>query len=61
LAPRIQALSDKDIFSRITNGFGPMPAFGHFIAESDRKAIVAYIRALQLDGKWHPNTQEQAK
>jgi hypothetical protein len=35
-------------FDVITNGFGAMPDYAAQIAPSDRWAIVAYIRALQL-------------
>jgi len=34
----------------ITNGFGAMPDYASQIKPSDRWAIVAYIRALQLSG-----------
>lgn len=36
------------LFDVITAGFGRMPAHGYMISPSDRWAIVAYIRALQL-------------
>ena len=35
-------------FSVITNGYGAMPGHAHQIPVSDRWAIVAYVRALQL-------------
>jgi mono/diheme cytochrome c family protein len=35
-------------FSVITNGYGAMPSHAHQIPVSDRWAIVAYLRALQL-------------
>ena len=37
-------------FDVITNGFGAMPDYASQIKPSDRWAIVAYIRALQLSG-----------
>jgi mono/diheme cytochrome c family protein len=36
------------LFDVMTNGFGAMPPYGSMIPPSDRWAIVAYIRALQL-------------
>jgi len=36
------------IFDVITNGFGVMPDYSQQVAASDRWAIVAYVRALQL-------------
>jgi mono/diheme cytochrome c family protein len=35
-------------FSVITNGYGAMPSHAHQIPVSDRWAIIAYLRALQL-------------
>ena len=35
-------------FDVITNGFGAMPDYAAQVAPSDRWAIAAYIRALQL-------------
>jgi mono/diheme cytochrome c family protein len=35
-------------FDVMTNGFGAMPPYGTMVPPSDRWAIVAYIRALQL-------------
>lgn len=35
------------LYNTITNGIRNMPAYGHQIEESDRWAIVAYMRALQ--------------
>ncbi len=39
------------LFNTITNGIRSMPAYGAQIAEGDRWAIVAYIRALQRSQK----------
>ncbi|MDP9191207.1 MAG: cytochrome c [Acidobacteriota bacterium] len=36
------------LFDVMTNGFGAMPPYGSMIPPSDRWAIVAYMRALQL-------------
>ena len=35
-------------FDVITNGFGAMPDYAAQISASDRWAIIAYVRALQL-------------
>jgi mono/diheme cytochrome c family protein len=32
----------------MTQGFGPMPSYANQLAEHDRWAVIAYIRALQL-------------
>ena len=37
-----------ELFDVVTNGHGPMPAYGEQVAVGDRWAIVAYVRALQL-------------
>tara|TARA_Y100001968_G_scaffold210775_1_gene193991 strand:- start:137 stop:790 length:654 start_codon:yes stop_codon:yes gene_type:complete len=36
-------------FDVITNGIRSMPAYSHQVSEADRWAIVAYVRALQLN------------
>ena len=43
-----RALSDADIDASIVAGFGAMRPMGGRIDESDRKAIISYVRALQL-------------
>jgi mono/diheme cytochrome c family protein len=45
--PRIVAMPDGQIFQIITKGIRTMPSYAKQIPESDRWAIVAYIRALQ--------------
>jgi hypothetical protein len=45
---RARALPVGFFFDVITNGFGAMPDYAAQVPESDRWAIVAYIRALQL-------------
>jgi mono/diheme cytochrome c family protein len=35
-------------FEVMTQGFGPMPSYANQLAEHDRWAVIAYIRALQL-------------
>ena len=42
---------DGELFGVITNGKTTMPAYGHQVPESDRWAIVHYLRALQLHMK----------
>lgn len=44
---RLRKVSDGEIFDTITHGRRTMPAYRFQIAERDRWAIVAYIRALQ--------------
>lgn len=45
---RVRAMADGDIFDTITNGRRSMPAYKYQVqSESDRWAIVAYVRALQ--------------
>ena len=45
---RLRQIANGFIFDVITNGFGAMPDYAAQIPPSDRWAIVAYIRALQL-------------
>lgn len=45
--PRIRALSDGDLFKRISLGFGRMPAFQNLINEQDRWHLVNYVRTFQ--------------
>ena len=45
--PRIVALPDGQIFQVITKGLRNMPSYAKQIPETDRWAIVSYIRALQ--------------
>jgi mono/diheme cytochrome c family protein len=45
--PIVRGRADGQIFNTITNGIRSMPAYGAQIHESDRWAIVAYVRALQ--------------
>lgn len=44
---RVRAMPDGELFNVISNGVRNMPAYGKQIQESDRWAIVSYIRALQ--------------
>jgi mono/diheme cytochrome c family protein len=45
--PVVRARPDVSIFNLITNGIRNMPAYGAQIHETDRWAIVVYVRALQ--------------
>jgi hypothetical protein len=45
---RLRTAADQRLFDVITNGYGAMYAHGDRVEPSDRWAIVAYIRALQL-------------
>jgi mono/diheme cytochrome c family protein len=47
-ADAVRARQEGHLFNTITNGIRTMPAYGPQIPVSDRWAIVAYIRALQL-------------
>jgi mono/diheme cytochrome c family protein len=52
------------IFNSITNGIRTMPPYGDQIAEPDRWAIVAYVRALQRSQSARPddlNPQERSE
>jgi mono/diheme cytochrome c family protein len=45
---RLVGAPEGHFFSVITHGYGVMYAYGDRVSESDRWAIIAYIRALQL-------------
>jgi hypothetical protein len=45
---RIRHMPDGQLFATISNGIRNMPAYGIQVPISDRWAIVAYVRALQL-------------
>ncbi len=46
--PRIVRLTDGEIFDTITHGKNNMAAYGASITVTDRWAIIAYLRVLQL-------------
>ncbi|MGE0785920.1 MAG: cytochrome c [Sandaracinaceae bacterium] len=46
---RLQHAPDGQIYATIRNGIRNMPAYGQNIPVQDRWAIVAYVRALQLN------------
>ena len=54
--PRLRAAAAGHFFDVMTNGFGAMPDYRTQIAPRDRWAIVAYIRALQLQQPVAPAT-----
>ena len=45
---RLRNASDEHLYAVITRGYGAMYSFGASVPSEDRRAIVAYIRALQL-------------
>jgi mono/diheme cytochrome c family protein len=45
---RLRALSEEQIFTVATNGYGLMPAYGDMLSADDRWAVVSYVKALQL-------------
>ncbi|HEX7009836.1 MAG TPA: cytochrome c [Phycisphaeraceae bacterium] len=45
---RLRSVPDSYLLNVITNGLGKMPPYGQHVPEPDRRAIVAYLRALQL-------------
>jgi mono/diheme cytochrome c family protein len=47
--PRLRAMPDGQLFATITHGVRTMPAYGPQVPVADRWAIVAYVRALQLN------------
>ena len=44
----LRAAKTGHFFDVITNGFGAMPSYAGQVPVSDRWAIIAYVRALQL-------------
>jgi mono/diheme cytochrome c family protein len=44
----MRAMTDGEIFWKISNGRGPMPAWGQ-IPEKDRWGLVDYIRTLAVN------------
>ena len=52
---RIVEMADGEIFNTITRGKGLMGAYGPIVSTSDRWAIVAYTRALQLSWLGSPD------
>jgi len=52
--PRLVKEPDSYFYNVITNGYGVMFSYSDRVAPSDRWAIVAYIRALQLAVSQHP-------
>ena len=45
---RLRALDDAYLLRVIAGGLGKMPAYGRAVAPEDRRAVVAWVRALQL-------------
>jgi mono/diheme cytochrome c family protein len=46
--PRLRQMPDGQLFATISHGVRTMPSYGAQIPRSDRWAIVAYVRALEL-------------
>lgn len=51
LSPQVMALSGRQVYGVITNGYGLMYPQAERVAPADRWAVVAYVRALQLRGR----------
>ena len=45
---RLRNASDEHLYAIITRGYGAMYSFGASVPPDDRRAIIAYVRALQL-------------
>ncbi|MGE5468696.1 MAG: c-type cytochrome [Ignavibacteria bacterium] len=45
---RLRTAPDRHLFDVISDGYGLMPRYGNLLSPTDRWAVVAYIRALQL-------------
>lgn len=48
LDPRLRAASPRRLESIVAHGYGLMPSYAHALDASDRWAVVAYVRALQV-------------
>jgi mono/diheme cytochrome c family protein len=59
--PRIRALPDGQLFATITHGVRTMPAYGPQVPIQDRWAIVAYVRALELNQMAANTSQPEPK
>jgi mono/diheme cytochrome c family protein len=46
--PRLREASDEHFYDVITHGYGVMYSYGGRVPPADRRAVIAYIRALQL-------------
>ncbi|HTW95036.1 MAG TPA: cytochrome c [Tepidisphaeraceae bacterium] len=57
--PRLMNEPDSYFYDVITNGYGVMFSYNDRVAPNDRWAIVAYIRALQLAVREHPELDKQ--
>jgi hypothetical protein len=66
LDPRIRGMAPGTIFRTIGEGYGLMRSYAAQLPPSDRWAVVAYLRALQLSqgvklSELPPETREEAK
>ena len=48
LTGEIRAQSDQELETTIAEGFGLMPSYAYALPQADRRAVVLYVRALQL-------------
>lgn len=46
--PRIIALSPRDMYRVVTEGYGLMPSLRDLVPPKDRWAVVAYVRTMEL-------------
>ena len=53
--------SNGKLFNTITNGIRNMPAYGAQVPAADRWAIIAYVRALQINQDSLPRVQTQTE
>ena len=61
LSVRIRDMEDGKIFETISDGFSTMPAYAAQLAPADRWAVIAYLRALQVEfGEKGPSAEELA-
>lgn len=45
--PPVRALTDEQMFTVVTEGYGLMPSYAAALTPADRWAVVAYVRALE--------------
>ncbi len=46
--PRIRAFAPSQLFAVMTQGYGLMPSYAGMLTETERWAVAAYVKALQL-------------
>jgi mono/diheme cytochrome c family protein len=55
-ARRMKSMTDGELFWKVTNGRGPMPAWGQ-VSENERWELVNYLRTLARTSKRTPRTK----